>query len=102
MMDTVHTRRERDGVLPLLAMSVTVVIVTAGAAQGLWIENVHNGLLALAFTGVGAYVLHQQPTNRCAIALPMPRAAPVTTTPRPGFSSAVMRPRRPRPPSSRR
>ncbi len=56
----------REGWVPLLSVSVVVVVVTAGSSRGLWIENLHNGLLALAFTCVGAYVLHQQPRNRCA------------------------------------
>lgn len=67
-MDTVTRSRGGDGWLPLVAVSAVVVIVTAGAAQGLWIANLHNGLLAIAFTCVGAYVLHQQPRNSCAIA----------------------------------
>jgi Bacterial regulatory proteins, luxR family len=58
----------REGVLPLLAVGVVTVVVTAGFAQGFWLGNLHNGLLGLAFTCVGAYVLHQQPRNRCATA----------------------------------
>ena len=54
------TQRSR-GLAPLLSLSLVLVLVTAGAAQGWWLANVHNGLLALAFTGVGTYVLHQRP-----------------------------------------
>lgn len=45
----------------LLALSLVLVLVTAGLAQRLLLSNLHNGLLALAFTAVGAYVLHQRP-----------------------------------------
>ncbi len=47
--------------LPLLVVSVVVVLVTLGLARGLWVPNLHNGLLALAFSCVGAYVLFQRP-----------------------------------------
>ena len=49
------------GLAPLLTLSVVLVLVTAGLAQGLWLPNLHNGLLALSCTTVGAYVLHQRP-----------------------------------------
>jgi len=49
------------GLTPLLALSVVLVLVTVGLAQGWWLPNLHNGLLALTLTGVGAYVLHQRP-----------------------------------------
>ena len=58
----------RDGWVPLMSVSAVTVVVTAGFAQGVWVGNLHNGLLGLAFTCVGAYVLHQQPQNRCAAA----------------------------------
>jgi DNA-binding CsgD family transcriptional regulator len=45
-------------------MSGALVAVVAGLARGVWVENVHNGVLALALTAVGAYVLHQQPGHR--------------------------------------
>lgn len=49
------------GLVPLAVVSGVVLLVTWGLAQGLWLTNVHNGLLALAFTLVGAYVLqHRQ------------------------------------------
>jgi DNA-binding CsgD family transcriptional regulator len=47
--------------LPLSLLSTVVVMVTLGLARGLWLPNLHNGLLALAFTTVGAYVLFQRP-----------------------------------------
>ena len=61
------TRTESQGlrgVVPLLLVSVVVVLVAAGMARGLWVANLHNGLLALALTLVGAYVLFQRPGHR--------------------------------------
>lgn len=55
----------RSDAVPLLVVSGVVVAVMAGFARGVWLANLHNGLLALAFASVGAYVLHQQPRNRC-------------------------------------
>ena len=49
------------GLVPLLLVSGVVVLVAVGQARGLWLSNLHNGLLALAFTSVGAYVLYQRP-----------------------------------------
>lgn len=51
--------------MPILLISGVVVTVAAGFAQGLWVDNLHNGLLAPSFACVGAYVLHQRPRNRC-------------------------------------
>ncbi|MCU1391907.1 MAG: LuxR family transcriptional regulator [Ilumatobacteraceae bacterium] len=53
-----------QGRWPLLAVSAGVVLVTAGFAQGVWLANLHNGLLGVAFTFVGAYVLFQRPRHR--------------------------------------
>lgn len=47
--------------LPLLLVSGVVVLVTLGLGRGFWFANLHNALLALAFTWVGAYVLYQRP-----------------------------------------
>jgi DNA-binding CsgD family transcriptional regulator len=49
------------GSAPLLLVSGVVVLVVRGLARGVWLANLHNGLLALAFTVVGAYVLFQRP-----------------------------------------
>lgn len=49
------------GLVPLLLVSGVVVMVSFGLARGLWLANLHNGLLALAFAFVGAYVLFQRP-----------------------------------------
>lgn len=48
------------GLVPLAVLSVVVLLVTWGLAQGVWVSNLHNGLLALSFTLVGAYVLAQR------------------------------------------
>ncbi|MDX6316764.1 MAG: hypothetical protein QOD35_164, partial [Nocardioidaceae bacterium] len=52
------------GVVPSLLLSGVVVLVVLGLARGAWLENLHNGLLAVAFTGVGTYVLFQRPGHR--------------------------------------
>jgi DNA-binding CsgD family transcriptional regulator len=49
------------GSAPLLLVSGVVVLVVRGLARGVELANLHNGLLALAFTVVGAYVLFQRP-----------------------------------------
>jgi DNA-binding CsgD family transcriptional regulator len=41
-----------------------VLVVAGSATGGLWLANLHNGLLAPAFTVVGAYVLFQRPGHR--------------------------------------
>lgn len=50
--------------LPLVLVSVVVVLVVLGLSCGFWLSNLHNGLLAVAFTLVGAYVLFQRPGHR--------------------------------------
>lgn len=45
------------GLVPLLLVSAVVLLVTWGFAQGVRVSNLHNGLLALSFALVGAYVL---------------------------------------------
>lgn len=62
-----RSERRGDGAR-LLLLSGVVVAVVAGFARGVWLGNLHNGLLALAFAAVGTYVLHQQPRNRCGAA----------------------------------
>lgn len=56
--------RDLRGAVPLTAVSGVVVLVVLGLAHGLWLENLHNGLLALAFTAVGAYVHIERPGHR--------------------------------------
>lgn len=48
----------------LLLVSAVVVLVTFGLSRGFWLSNLHNGLLALAFTAVGSYVVVQRPGHR--------------------------------------
>ena len=57
----------RRGALPLLIVSIVVVLVVWGLARGLWLSNLHNGALAVAFTFVGAYVLYQRPGHRVGV-----------------------------------
>lgn len=48
---------------PAIGAAVTV-LVTGGFALGVQLANLHNGLLAVAFTAVGLYVVWQRPGNR--------------------------------------
>lgn len=50
--------------LPLLALAAVVALTATGFAQGFWLANAHNGLLALAFGGVGAWTLLRRPGQR--------------------------------------
>jgi DNA-binding NarL/FixJ family response regulator len=50
--------------VPLLLVSAVVVAVATGCAEGIWLPNLHNGLLALSFAMVGAYVSFQRPGHR--------------------------------------
>jgi DNA-binding CsgD family transcriptional regulator len=49
--------RPADLLAPLLVLGAVVALVSAGAARGLWLANLHNGLLALAFGCVAAWTL---------------------------------------------
>lgn len=56
--------RSVRGLMPLLCGCAVVVLISLGQAEGLWLANLHNGLLGLAFTFVGVYVLFQRPGHR--------------------------------------
>jgi signal transduction histidine kinase len=43
---------------------VATVLVAGGFALGVHLPNLHNGLLAVAFTAMGVFVLHHRPGNR--------------------------------------
>lgn len=58
--------RRTPGVAPLLLLCLTVVLVALGLARGVWATNLHNGVLGLTFTGVGAYLAHERPGQRLA------------------------------------
>ncbi|MEO6606761.1 MAG: LuxR C-terminal-related transcriptional regulator [Aeromicrobium sp.] len=50
--------------LPLLALCAVVALVSVGFARGVWLPNLHNGLLAFAFSFVGAAILFGRPRQR--------------------------------------
>jgi DNA-binding CsgD family transcriptional regulator len=56
-----------DLLAPLLVLGVVVGLVSAGVARGLWLANLHNGLLALAFGVVAAWTLMARPAHREAM-----------------------------------
>ncbi len=47
-----------------MLVGVVVVLVAWGCSRVLWAPNLHNGILALSFSFVGAYVLYQRPGHR--------------------------------------
>jgi DNA-binding CsgD family transcriptional regulator len=51
----------RESVVVLGAVSLTAILVALGATHGLWMSNLHNGLLAIIFSSVGALVLSRRP-----------------------------------------
>jgi len=65
----VSTERQRpaDVLTPLLVLGAIVALVSTGFAHGVWLANVHNGLLALAFGGVAAWTLLVRPHQREAL-----------------------------------
>ena len=50
--------------LPLLLLCVSVALVGYGLGRGSWLSNLHNGVLGVAFTAVGAYLVHERPGQR--------------------------------------
>ncbi|MCW2758846.1 MAG: LuxR family transcriptional regulator [Nocardioidaceae bacterium] len=52
------------GLVQMVLVSAVVVMVSIGLARGVWLSNLHNAALALAFTLVGTYVLVQRPGHR--------------------------------------
>lgn len=59
--------RPADLLTPLLVLGAVVALVSTGFAHGLWLANLHNGLLALAFGGVAAWTLLARPRHREAL-----------------------------------
>lgn len=61
--------RPADFLTPLLVLGAVVALVSTGFAHGVWSENLHNGLLALAFGGAAAWILLIRPGQREAFFL---------------------------------
>lgn len=64
---SVDRARPTELLTPLLVLGAVVALVSTGFAQGYWLSNVHNGLLALAFGGVAAWTLLVRPGQREAL-----------------------------------
>lgn len=60
-------QQARDLLVPLLLLGIVVSLVSTGLARGLWLANLHNGLLALTFGGVAAWTLLLRPRHREAL-----------------------------------
>jgi DNA-binding CsgD family transcriptional regulator len=56
-----------DLLTPLLVLGAVVALVATGFAHGIWLANLHNGLLALAFGGAAAWTLLLRPRQREAM-----------------------------------
>src|SRR5690349_11692451 len=54
----------RTAVISAAVGSATAVLVAGGFALGLHAGNLHNGLIAVAFTVVGLFVVRRRPGNR--------------------------------------
>ncbi len=54
----------RKGVLPLVVASVACVLVAVGFTRGLWPSNLHNGILGITLSLVGAWLASERPRNR--------------------------------------
>ncbi|CAN5497289.1 hypothetical protein BH11ACT8_BH11ACT8_00260 [soil metagenome] len=48
---------------PLVAASTACVLVAAGFAQGTWLSNIHNGILGVALSLVGAWIASERPRS---------------------------------------
>lgn len=59
-----ESRTQRWALLPLFALCTVVALVAVGFSRGVWLPNLHNGLLAFAFSFVGALVLFDRPGHR--------------------------------------
>jgi DNA-binding CsgD family transcriptional regulator len=59
--------RALDLLTPLLVLGAVVALVSTGFAHGLWLANLHNGLLARAVGGVAAWTLLLRPQHREAL-----------------------------------
>ena len=54
----------RKTVLPYALGLISAVLVAGGFSLGVYMANLHNGLLAAAFTAVGVFVVCRRPGNR--------------------------------------
>ena len=59
-----ETRAREWAPLPLLVLCAVVALVAVGFSRGVWLPNLHNGLLAFAFSFVGAALLFGRPGHR--------------------------------------
>ncbi len=54
----------RKSLVPFALGLVSTVLVAGGFALGVYMPNLHNGLIAVGFTAVGVFVVRRRPSNR--------------------------------------
>ncbi|HEX2274396.1 MAG TPA: histidine kinase [Acidimicrobiales bacterium] len=54
----------RKSVVPFTLGLVSTVLVAGGFGLGVYMPNLHNGLIAVAFSAVGVFVVRRRPSNR--------------------------------------
>ncbi len=54
----------RNDALPLVVASVACVLVAVGFTRGLWPSNLHNGILGVTLSLVGAWLASERPRNK--------------------------------------
>ena len=54
----------RNELLSLVTVSASFVLVAVGSTQGIWWSNLHNGILGVTLSLVGAWLAVERPRNR--------------------------------------
>jgi hypothetical protein len=54
----------RNELLSLVAVSASCVLVAVGFTRGIWWSNLHNGILGVTLSLVGAWLAVERPRNR--------------------------------------
>jgi GAF domain-containing protein len=57
-------RLARSEMLPLVAASAACVLVAVGFTRGIWWSNIHNGILGVTLSLVGAWLAAERPRSR--------------------------------------
>ncbi|TNM49523.1 hypothetical protein FHP29_01320 [Nocardioides albidus] len=57
------TRSARTGMLSVVAASAACVLVVVGLTRGIWWANIHNGILGVSLSLVGAWLATERPRS---------------------------------------